>query len=331
MISFRRVRKYWQIYYSERIYKKRLYLSVKIMSDQASNLRKLMEDKAEAKTEESSIVTFDSNSDLNRQSRVITITSGKGGVGKTNIAVNLAAALKMHGKRVLLIDADIGMANVDVLLGSISKHNMLDLLEDGVGLQDVLVESPHGINYISGSSGVEKALNFTHEERRILHRKLAFCNELADIILIDTGAGLGRHVIDFLIAADEVLLITTPEPTSLSDAFAVLKTYNLHSKRKNIQLIVNRIFDEEEREEVIEKLNATAKKILNIQIECAGYIFEDRSVIDCVKKQKPFIIEKPNCIASKCIDQLADKLINGTEMTITKGWLSFLNDIFRFS
>ena len=303
------------------------------MSDQASNLRKLMEDKAEAQAqaEESSIITFENGSDLNKQSKVITITSGKGGVGKTNIAVNLAAALKKHGKRILLIDADIGMANVDVLLGSVSRHNMLDLLEDGIELQDVLVEGPHGISYISGSSGVEKALNFTAEERRILHRKLASCDELADIILVDTGAGLGRHVIDFLIAADEVLLITTPEPTSLSDAFAVLKTYNLHAKKKNIRLIVNRIFDEEEREEVIEKLNATAKKILNIQIECAGYIFEDRAVIECVKKQRPFIIEKPDCLASKCIDQLADKLLSGTEMTVTKGWLSFISDIFRFS
>ena len=303
------------------------------MSDQASSLRKLMEDKAEAQAqaEESAIVTLENISNQEKQSRVITITSGKGGVGKTNIAVNLAIALKMLGKRVLLIDADIGMANVDVLLGSISKHNMLDLLEDGIELRDVLVEDSHGISYISGSSGVEKALNFTYEERRILHKKLAACNDLADIILIDTGAGLGRHVIDFLIAADEVLLVTTPEPTSLSDAFAVLKTYNLHSEKKNIRLIVNRIFDEEERDEVIEKLNATAKKILNVQIDCAGYIFEDRTVIECVKKQKPFTTEKPNCLASKCIYQLADNLVNGKEMNVTKGWLSFLSDIFHFS
>ena len=145
----------------------------------------------------------------------------------------------------------------------------MHLLEDGVELSDVLVEGPHGVNYISGSSGVEKALNFTYEERRILHKKLSAFDDLADIILIDTGAGLGRHVVDFLVAADEVLLITTPEPTSLSDAFAVIKTYHLHTEKKNIRLIVNRIFDEDERNDVVEKLNATSQKILNFQIDCA--------------------------------------------------------------
>ena len=301
------------------------------MSDQASALRKLMEDKSEAQIEEASIVSQNNISNQAKRSRVITITSGKGGVGKTNIAVSLAIVLQMIGKRVLLIDADIGMANVDVLLGSISKHNVLDLLEDGVELKDVLVEGPHGVNYISGSSGVEKALNFTYEERRMLHKKLANCDELADIILVDTGAGLGRHVVDFLIAADEVLLVTTPEPTSLSDAFAVIKTYSAHSEKKNIRLVVNRIFNEEERIEVTEKLNATANKILNVSITCAGYIFEDRNVIECVKKQVPFIVAKPDCLASKCISQLVDNLIDGKEMTVSKGWLSFLSELFHFS
>ena len=301
------------------------------MSDQASSLRKLMEDKAETQMEESSIIISENISAQDKNSRVITITSGKGGVGKTNIAVNLAIALQMTGKRVLLIDADIGMANVDVVLGSISKHNMLDLLEDGIDLQDILVEGPHGVHYISGSSGVEKALNFTYEERRMLHKKLAACSEFADIILIDTGAGLGRHVVDFVTAADEVLLITTPEPTSISDAFAVIKIYAQHSEKKNIRLVVNRIFDAEECNEVREKLSATSKKLLNLPIECAGYIFEDRSVIECVKKQVPFIVEKPNCLASKCIKQLVESILEGKEMTVNKGWLSFLSNIFNFS
>lgn len=299
------------------------------MPDQASTLRKLMEDKAETQAEESYIVANDKL--LDEQTKVITITSGKGGVGKTNIAVNLSIALQKLGKRVLLIDADIGMANVDVMIGSVSKRNMLDLLEDGVELTDVLVEGPHGVRYISGSSGVEKALNFTYDERRILHKKLSVCDEVADIILIDTGAGLGRHVVDFLVSADEVLLVTTPEPTALSDAFAVIKTYNLHTEKKNIRLIVNRIFDEEERNEVVEKLNATSQKLLNFQIECAGYIFEDRNVINSVKKQVPFMIDKPNCTASKCIVELAENILTGKEMTVTRGWLSFLSEILNFS
>ena len=301
------------------------------MSDQASNLRKLMESKAESQFEDNAIVASNDIFDQNKISRVITITSGKGGVGKTNIAVNLAIAMQMIGKRVLVIDADIGMANVDVILGSISKHNMLDLLDSDVELKDVLVEGPHGLNYISGSSGVEKALNFTREERRLLLQKLAPCSELADIILIDTGAGLGRNVVDFVIAADEVLLVTTPEPTSLSDAFAVIKTYNLHSEKKNLRLIVNRIFDEEECNEVIDKLRKTSKKILNMPLESVGYIFEDRAVMECVKKQVPFIVEKPDCIASKCIMQMVDSLLNGKKMTITKGWSYFLSQIFKFS
>ena len=236
----------------------------------------------------------------------------------------------MIGKRVLVIDADIGMANVDVVLGSVSKRNMLDLLEDDVSLEDVLVKGPHGVTYISGSSGVEKALNFTVEERRRLHNKLSPCSDFADIILIDTGAGLGRNVVDFVIAADEVLLITTPEPTALSDAFAVIKTYFLHSDKKNLRLVVNRIFDISEATDTTDKLNATSKTLLNVPIECAGYIFEDRAVTECVKKQIPFIVAKPNAIASKCINQLVDSLLNGKQMTITKGWLEFLNQIFDF-
>ena len=302
------------------------------MSDQASSLRKLIEDKEEAQAEiNAPVASQEIFNQSNKISQVITITSGKGGVGKTNLAVNLAIALQMSGKKVLVIDADIGMANVDVILGSISKRNILDLLDDEVELQDVLVEGPHGVHYISGSSGVEKALNFTLEERRMLHKKLASCSDFADIILIDTGAGLGRHVIDFLIAADEVLLVTTPEPTSLSDAFAVIKTYSLHSEKKNLRLVINRIFSNEECNEVNEKLHEISKQFLKMPIGCAGYIFEDRSVIECVKKQVPFIVAKPDCLASKCIFQMVDSLLNGKQMTITKGWLSFLSQIFHFS
>ena len=260
--------------------------------------------------------------------RVITITSGKGGVGKTNVAVNLAIALQLMNKRTLLIDADIGMANVDVILGNISHRNLLDLLETRIKLSDVVMQSSFGISYISGSSSVEKAVGFTREEQRILYKKLADCDKLADIILIDTGAGLGQNVLDFIKAADETLLVTTNEPTSISDAYAVIKAYSKNSNKKNIRLLVNRVEDIKESEEATTKLQETAKRFLNMPIECAGYVFEDSNVQESVKKQMPFIVNKPMSPASKCIIALANNLLTGREIKVKRGWRGFLRRLF---
>ena len=266
-----------------------------------------------------------------KKTRVIAITSGKGGVGKTNLTVNLAIALGMAGQRVLVIDADLGMANVDVVLGSMSRKHLLNLLESDVELSDVLVHGPYGVNYISGGSGIEKAKQFTRAQRYLLMKKLAGCGQLADIILVDTGAGLGKNVMDFILAADEVLLVTTPEPTALTDAYAVMKAYSMYSKKKNLKLVVNRIYDENESHEVVEKLKKTSKKFLNMPIECLGYIFEDRNVMVSVRNQKPFFAAQPTTIASKCVKAMVDSLLYGKEMVVRQGWRGFLRQIFNFS
>ncbi len=263
--------------------------------------------------------------------RVIAVTSGKGGVGKTNLTVNLAIALGMSGQRVLVIDADLGMANVDVVLGSMSRKHLLNLLEDGVALSDVLVHGPYGVNYISGGSGIEKAKSFNRQQRHCLMEKLSECGEMADIILVDTGAGLGKNVMDFILAADEVLLVTTPEPTALTDAYAVMKAYSMYSRKKNLKLIVNRVYDADESREVTEKLRQTSQKFLNMPVECLGYIFEDRNVTVSVRGQKPFFATLPKTIASKCIQGIAERLLYGKEMTVQYGWKGFLRQIFNFS
>ena len=170
------------------------------MQDQATRLRQLVGDKTEYKT----LVTEDNSASLRAGAKVLAVTSGKGGVGKTNITVNLAIALKRAGKKVLVIDADLGMANVDVVLGSRSHKHLLNLLEDGVELNNVLINGPYGVKYISGGSGIEKAIDFSMEQRQLLMQKLAACGSQADIILLDTGAGLGKNVMDFVLAADEV-------------------------------------------------------------------------------------------------------------------------------
>lgn len=260
--------------------------------------------------------------------RVIAITSGKGGVGKTNLTVNLAIALGMAGKRVLIIDADLGMANVDVVLGTVSKMNLLHLLQPEVTLQDVLLRGPYGVNYISGGSGMEQVVDFSPEEQGRLMGKLMACGTLADIILLDTGAGLGKHVMDFILAVDEVVLITTPEPTALTDAYSVMKAYSRYSLSKNMKLIVNRAYDEAEGIDVVTKLRRTSDRFLQMELPQLGFIYEDRNVMRSVKQQKPFMIAYPSTIASKCVKAIANNLLYGGQQTVKRGWQGFLEKFF---
>ncbi|WP_026767639.1 MinD/ParA family protein [Selenomonas ruminantium] len=298
------------------------------MGDQAARLRQLV-DKSEYEAQAPEVSDSPTLSSLGP--RVIAVTSGKGGVGKTNITVNLAIALKQAGQRVLVIDADLGMANVDVVLGSMSKKHLLNLLEKDTALKDVLIDGPYGVRYISGGSGIEKAADFTYEERQRLMQKLTACGQMADIILIDTGAGLGKNVMDFILAADEVLLVTTPEPTALTDAYAVLKAYSMYASQKNIKLLVNRVYDEAESREVVAKLQQTSTRFLNMPIDCVGYIFEDSAVMKSVRQQQPFLAAQPDTVASRCIKGLVNSILYGSKMTVKRGWKGFLRQIFNFA
>ena len=299
------------------------------MSDQASRLRDLLEERAEqeALSREVGELSFGMAEDT----RVIAVTSGKGGVGKTNLAVNLAVALQMAGKRVMVIDADIGMANVNLLMGSVTNRSLIDLLKEGVQLEDVIEDGAAGVKYISGVAGIEAALNLNRSEQRRLHKKLGRCSEIADIIIIDTGAGLNRNVIEFILAAGEVLLVTTPEPTALADAYAVIKAYATYTDRRTIKLVVNRIRDEEECDEVAEKINQTTKKFLDVTVDCLGYIYEDRAVLEAVHNQEPFIIANPDSSAARCVVELANSVLSGAKMaSVTRGWRTFLDRLFGY-
>ena len=299
------------------------------MSDQASRLRNLLEERAdeEAQARQIGELYFD----VAENTRVIAITSGKGGVGKTNLAVNLAVALQLLGQRVMLIDADIGMANVNLLMGAVTNRSLIDLLNDGVELDDVIENGAAGVKYISGVADVEAALNLNRLEQKKLHKKLSRCSELADIIIIDTGAGLNRNVIEFVLAAQEVLLITTTEPTALADAYAVVKAYSTYTDRRNIKLVVNRIRDEEDCYEVVDKINQTTKKFLGVTVGCLGYIYEDRTVIEAVHSQEPFLIVNQDSPASRCVLELAKSLLSGDKMnSVSRGWRSFLDRLFGY-
>jgi len=266
-----------------------------------------------------------------KDTRVIAVTSGKGGVGKTNFTVNLAIALREAGSRVLILDADLGMANVDIVIGSSSKKFLLNLLDDGVELADVLVHGPYGVEFIPGGSGLEKAQTLHDDERRILLEKLAGVGSLADIILIDTGAGLGKNVMDFILAAGEVLLVTTPEPTSLTDAYAVMKAYSRYAEHPDLQLVVNRVYDDRESRDVTAKLQQTAERFLHMEVGCLGYLYEDTSVMRAVRRQTPFYVATPDAIASRCVRAMAQSLLYGTPVVVERGWRGFLQRIFHFS
>ena len=299
------------------------------MEDQATKLRGLVEEMAGEEAAAQKIGELDL--DVKEETRVIAVTSGKGGVGKTNLAVNLALALQASGKQVLLIDADIGMANVNVLMGRVTNRSLVDLLSENIELDDIVEDGLQGVKYISGVAGVEAALSVNRAAQRMIHRKLGRCSDLADIIIIDTGAGLSRYVIEFVLAAHEVLLVTTPEPTALADAYAVVKAYGKYTEKRSIKLIVNRIRDESECREVTDRLNQTTQKFLKIPVDCLGYIYEDRAVRDAVNNQEPFILMKPDSPASLCVREMAKSLLTGEKMAaVGKGWRNILDNLFGF-
>jgi flagellar biosynthesis protein FlhG len=223
------------------------------------------------------------------------------------------------------------MANVDVVLGTVSKYHLMHLLQPEITLNDVIMHGPYGVDYISGGSAIERAVEFTQAERQVLLEKLSACGELADVILIDTGAGLGQNVIEFILAADEVVLVTTPEPTALTDAYAVMKAYNTHAQVKNMKLVVNRIYDEREGQDVTAKLRRTAERFLSMRLPSLGYIYEDRNVMNAVKKQAPLLAVYPNTLAARCVHAVAQGILYGGRKSVNLGWRGFLQKLLKFN
>ena len=261
--------------------------------------------------------------------KIIAITSGKGGVGKTNFTVNLAIAMAMCGKKILIIDADLGMANVDVILGTTPQYNLLNLLDDNLSLEEIMATGPHDIKYISGGSGLEKLANLNINELEYIIDKIDQCEYVADYIFIDTGAGLNKNVLNFIIAADEVILLTTPEPTAITDAYAIMKAYSYYSKQSLIGVVVNRIFEDNEEELVLSKLSKTAEKFLDLYVKKIGGIYEDRNLIKAVKAQQPVLMAYPNTAASRCIKDIAYNMINDVQLTRYGGLRGFLDKLRR--
>ena len=248
------------------------------------------------------------------QARVITVTSGKGGVGKTNFTVALAIAFARLGKKVLVIDADLGLSNVDVILGTSPPGNLLQVMQGGYSLNDVVADGPLGIKFISGGSGIYDLSNLSDVQLQYFLNQLGQFDSWADVILIDTGAGLNRMVLNFVMAADEVIVITTPEPTAVADAYAVIKTYASHGGTSPVRLVVNRVREVTEGNGVVNKLSKVTQRFLGLTLSHLGFVFEDRLVQKAVTSQVPLMIAYPDSVFARCIDKIAHTLAFGEEI-----------------
>lgn len=265
--------------------------------------------------------------------RVITVTSGKGGVGKSNTAINLAIQLKKMGKRVIILDADFGLANIEIMFGTVPKHNLCDLIYQGKSITDIITWGPGEVGFISGGSGIAGLSNLGRDYLTYIIQNLAQLDAIADVIIIDTGAGISDAVLEFLVASGEIILVTTPEPTSITDSYSLIKALFRHQRfskeNSTIKVLANRVNTEDEGKMLFKKLNVVVSRYLNIPIEYLGSIPQDQQLSNAVMQQSPVSLAHPQARSSKAFEAVAQRLMNiEVESTIKKrGMAAFFSHI----
>ncbi|MDF2986653.1 MAG: ATPase involved in chromosome partitioning [Eubacterium sp.] len=278
------------------------------MIDQAEKLRKIVNNLKNEPPDNQTDPQQPEKITLNKRAKVITITSGKGGVGKTSVTSNLAIALSQKGYRVVIIDADLGLSNIDVVFGIVPKYTLLDSINSEKGILDILCDGPNNIKFISGGSGVQELINLDKNTLEAFTANMSLLDHIADYILIDTGAGLSDTVMNFVLSAEEVLLVVTPEPTSITDAYALVKTVAHTKKDCSINVLINRAESEIEAKTVYNNFSSVAERFLGMKLEFLGYLPFDQSFIKSVKLQRPYLLSFPKNYASRMISDIADAL-----------------------
>ena len=273
------------------------------MGDQADGLRLLM--KEIHKTADNA----GENHDTAQKTRIIAVTSGKGGVGKTNVATNMGIAYAQMGKKVIVLDADLGLANVNVIMNVIPQYNLYHVIKKQKKLSEIIIDTEYGIKLIVGASGFSKIANMGEAERNEFINEMYTLSDV-DIIIIDTSAGVSKNVLSFVAAADEVVIITTSEPTAITDAYGIIKVIatEVDNMNLNLKMIINRVDSAAEGKRIADRMINIAAQFLNLKIEYLGFIYNDPLVTKAVLKQKPFIIAEPNGKAASCLKHIVSRM-----------------------
>lgn len=295
------------------------------MEDQAQELRELMGSGPSFSDEQKE----NKISSTEHKTRVIAITSGKGGVGKTNLAVNMSIAYAQLGKKVILIDADLGMANVNVLMNLVPQYNLMQVINKQKLMSEIIEDTEFGFKFIAGANGFSKIANLSVDELDYFAQQFSQLGN-ADIIIIDTGAGIANNVLQFVAAADEVYVVTTPQPTAITDAYGMIKiiTTEFGNKNLNIKLLVNQVHSAEEGKKISDRIINIAAQFLNYKIDYIGFVYEDQVVTSSVLRQKPFMIVNPTSKPAQCIKHIVGR-IEKTENYANEGVSSFLKKFLR--
>ncbi|QCX32335.1 MinD/ParA family protein [Caloramator sp. E03] len=282
--------------------------------DQASNLRNLIKNRKQ---------------NSSNKFKVIAISSGKGGVGKTNVAINLGIALSKRGLKVTILDADFGMANVDILFGIKTKYTIYDILYNNKTIDDVYALTDEGVKIIPGGSGISGLFELNDEKRKIIVNEFSKIQD-TDILIIDMGAGLSKTSLTLLEFADEIIVVTNPEPSALTDAYSLIKILINEGIKSNIGIIVNRTRNIIEGRDTFDKLFKTVKAFLGREVKYLGYIVEDSKVRLAVKEQRPFISLYPKCEAGLCIYRISSEILGQEEKNKNSTVKEYISKILKF-